>query len=212
LLLPALFHAVHPEAAARASEMWMSEGVAGILIVTYGFSLLFTLKTHRCLFGGDGHAVEGPSWGVGKAVLVLALATIGVAVESEILVHATEAVTRSLHLSEVFLGLIIVPLIGNAAEHATAITVARKGQMDLSLQIALGSSTQIALLVGPLLVFIGLVAGRPMSLVFTSFEVMALAVSTTVVAILTHDGESHWFEGVQLLALYAMLAVAAFFI
>lgn len=212
LLLPALFHAVHPEAAARASEMWMSEGVAGILIATYGFSLLFTLKTHRCLFGGDGHAVEGPVWSAGKAVLILALATIGVAMESEILVHATEAVTRSLHLSEVFLGLIVVPLIGNAAEHATAITVARKGQMDLSLQIALGSSTQIALLVGPLLVFIGLAVGQPMSLVFTSFEVVALGVSTLVVAILTHDGESHWFEGVQLLAVYAMLAVAAFFI
>jgi Ca2+:H+ antiporter len=212
LLLPALFHAVHPEAAARASEMWMSDWVAGILIATYGFSLLFTLKTHRRLFDGDAHPMEGPAWGTGKAVLILAVATVGIAVESEILVHAMEAVTRSLRVSEVFLGLIIVPLIGNAAEHATAVVVARKGQMDLALQIALGSSTQIALLVGPLLVFIGLIIGRPMSLVFSQFEVMALALSTLVVAILTHDGESHWFEGVQLLAVYAMVAVAAFFI
>jgi Ca2+:H+ antiporter len=207
LLLPALFHAVHPEAAARATEMWMSEWVAAILIGTYGLSLLFSLKTHRRLFGGDAHPLAGPVWGTGKAVLILALATVGIAIESEILVHATQAVTRSLQLSEVFLGLIVVPLIGNAAEHAAAIVVARKGQMDLALQIALGSSTQIAVLV-----FVGLIMGRPMSLVFSQFEVMVLALSTLVVAILTHDGESHWFEGVQLLAVYAMVAVAAFFI
>jgi Ca2+:H+ antiporter len=212
LLLPALFHAVHPEAAARATELRMSEWVAGILIVTYGFSLLFSLKTHRCLFGGDAHPMEGPVWGTGKALLILAVATALVAVESEILVHATEAVTGTLRLSEVFLGLVIVPIIGNAAEHATAVVVARKGQMDLALQIALGSSTQIALLVGPMLVFVGLGLGQPMDLVFSQFEVMALALSTFVVAILTHDGESHWFEGVQLLAVYAMMAVAAFFI
>ncbi|HEX9549202.1 MAG TPA: cation transporter, partial [Acidimicrobiales bacterium] len=135
-----------------------------------------------------------------------------VAVESEILVHATEAVTTRLGLSEVFLGLVIVPLIGNAAEHAAAVMVARKGQVDLALQIALGSSTQIALLVGPLLVFAGLVLGPGMDLVFSPFEVMALGLATVVVAILMLDGESHWFEGVQLLAVYAMIGVAAFFI
>jgi Ca2+:H+ antiporter len=136
-------------------------------------------------------------------MIVLALATAGVAVESEILVHATEAVTTRLGLSQAFLGLMIVPLIGNAAEHAAAVMVARKGQVDLALQIALGSSTQIALLVGPLLV---------LDLVFSPFEVMALGLATVVVAILTLDGESHWFEGVQLLAVYAMIGVAAFFI
>jgi len=135
-----------------------------------------------------------------------------VAVESEILVHAIGAVTTSLGLSEVFLGLVIVPLIGNAAEHAAAVMVARKGQVDLALQIALGSSTQIALLVGPLLVFAGLMLGPGMDLVFSPFQVMALGLATAVVAILTLDGESHWFEGVQLLAVYAMIGVAAFFI
>jgi Ca2+:H+ antiporter len=149
---------------------------------------------------------------VGRAVVVLGVATVGVAVESEILVHATEAVTQSLGLSQVFLGLIIIPLIGNAAEHAAAIMVARKGQMDLALQIALGSSTQIALLVGPLLVFAGLLLGQDMNLVFRPFEVLAIGLATGVAAILTLDGESHWFEGVQLLAVYAMVAVAAFFI
>ena len=144
-------------------------------------------------------------------MLVLGLATVGIAVESEILVHATEAVTASLGLSEVFLGLIIIPIIGNAAEHAAAIMVARKGQMDLALQIALGSSTQIALLVGPLLVFAGVLMGQDMNLVFQPFEVLAIGLATGVAAILTLDGESHWFEGVQLLAVYAMVAVAAFF-
>jgi Ca2+:H+ antiporter len=212
LVFPALFHTLHPEASARATELYMSEWVAGILIVTYGFSLLFSLRTHKRLFGGEPHPTEGPVWSTGRAVLVLGLATVGVAVESEILVHATEAVTESLGLSQVFLGLIIIPLIGNAAEHAAAIMVARKGQMDLALQIALGSSTQIALLVGPLLVFAGILLGQEMNLVFRPFEVLAIGLATGVAAILTLDGESHWFEGVQLLAVYAIVAVAAFFI
>jgi Ca2+:H+ antiporter len=212
LVFPALFHALHPEAAARATELYMSEWVAGILIVTYAFSLLFTLRTHKRLFGGEPHPTEGAVWSTGRAVLVLGLATVGVAIESEILVHATEAVTKSLGLSEIFLGLIIIPIIGNAAEHAAAVVVARKGQMDLALQIALGSSTQIALLVGPLLVFAGVFLGQDMNLVFKPMEVLAIGLATGVAAILTLDGESHWFEGVQLLAVYAMVAVAAFFI
>jgi Ca2+:H+ antiporter len=131
---------------------------------------------------------------------------------SEILVHATEAVTAQLGLSEMFLGLIVIPLIGNAAEHATALVVARKGKMDLAVQIAYGSATQIALLVGPLLVFIGLMFGQDMNLVFTPFEVMAVGLATIVASLCTSDGESHWFEGVQLLAVYIMIAIAAFFI
>jgi len=115
-------------------------------------------------------------------------------------------------LSEMFLGLIVIPIVGNAAEHATAVVVARKGQIDLALQIALGSSTQIALLVGPLLVFVGLALHRDMNLVFQPFEVMALALATLVASILTLDGETHWFEGVQLLAMFGMVVVAAFFI
>jgi Ca2+:H+ antiporter len=189
----------------------MSEWVAVILIATYGCSLLFTMHTHKALFGGDPHPTVSPAWSVGRALLILGLATAGVAFESEILVHATEAVTASLGLSEVFLGLIVVPIIGNAAEHAAAVMFARKGQMDLALQIALGSSTQIALLAAPLLVFAGLALGAGMDLVFRPFEVIALGLATVVAAILTLDGESHWFEGVQLLAVYAMVGVAAFF-
>jgi Ca2+:H+ antiporter len=111
-----------------------------------------------------------------------------------------------------FLGLIVIPIIGNAAEHAAAVVLSRKGQIDLGLQIALGSSTQVALLVAPLLVFAGLLLGTDMNLVFQPFEVIALGLATLVTAIITLDGESHWFEGVQLLAVYAMVAVGAFFL
>jgi Ca2+:H+ antiporter len=212
LVLPALFHAVHPEQTARLSELRMSEAVAVILLLTYGLSLLFSLKTHRRLLSADAAPTEGPSWGVRKAILILALATVGVAVESELLVHAVTEAGHTLGLTEAFLGLIIIPIIGNAAEHATAVVVARKGKMDLALQIALGSSTQIALLVAPLLVFCGVLLGQNMDLVFTPFEVMTLGLATIVIAIITLDGESHWFEGVQLLAVYGMVAVGAFFL
>lgn len=212
LVLPALFHALHPEHTARLSELRMSEAVAVILLLTYGLSLLFTLRTHRCLFWSDVHPPEGPPWGTGKAVLILALATMVVAVESEVLVHAATEATKTVGLTETFLGLIIIPIIGNAAEHATAVVVARKGKIDLALQIALGSSTQVALLVAPLLVFVGVALGRDMNLVFTPFEVMTLSLATIVTAIITLDGESHWFEGVQLLAVYGMVAVGAFFL
>src|SRR6185312_18766 len=163
-------------------------------------------------FWSEGHPLEGQPWGVGKALLVLGAATVGVAVESELLVHAATEATKTVGLTETFLGLIVIPIIGNAAEHATAVVVARRGKMDLALQSALGSSTQVALLVAPILVFAGVVLGRAMTLVFTPFEVAALGMATIVTAIITLDGESHWFEGVQLLAVYGMVAVGAFFL
>ena len=212
LVFPALFHSLHPEAAARLDELHMSEAVAVILLLTYACSLLFTLKTHRRLFGGEAHPLEGPVWPVGKAVLILGAATVGVAVESELLVHAATEATEAMGLSPMFLGLIVIPIIGNAAEHAAAVVLSRKGQIDLGLQIALGSSTQVALLVAPILVFTGLLLGQDMNLVFTPFEVLALGLATVVTAIITLDGESHWFEGVQLLAVYAMVAIGAFFL
>ncbi len=212
LVFPALYHTTHPEAAARLQELRMSEAVATILIATYGCSLFFTLRTHRRLFGGEAHPTAGELWSMRKALGILALATVGIAVESELLVHAATESSHALGLSEVFLGLIIIPIIGNAAEHAAAVVLARKGQIDLSLQIALGSSTQIALLVAPILVFAGLATGAEMNLVFSPFEVTALGLATVVTAIITLDGESHWFEGVQLLAVYGLVAIGAFFL
>lgn len=207
---PAMLHLLEPGRSFE-QELPLSETVAVVLVATYLFSLLFTLRTHRALFG-EPHPTTHESWGIGRALGVLALATAGVVVQSEILVQTVEAVTVTLGLSEVFLGLIIIPLIGNAAEHATAIVVARKGQMDLSLSIALGSSTQVALLVAPVLVGVGLLLGQPMDLVFSPLEMAALAMATIVTAIITLDGEGHWYEGIQLLALYLLIAAAAFFL
>jgi Ca2+:H+ antiporter len=211
LVFPALFHSLRP-AAGFPRELMLTEAVALVLAITYGFSLLFSLKTHHSLFGGDPHPTAGEVWSPLRATLVLGLATAGVVVQSEILVHAVEGVTSTMGFSETFLGLIIVPIIGNAAEHGTAVLVARKGQMDLAMQIALGSSTQIALLVAPALVLAGLLLGQPMDLVFTTFEVAAVGLTVVVTAIVTLDGESNWFEGVQLLAMYALVAAMAFFV
>lgn len=211
LVFPALLHQIHPRPE-ELNAFHMSEAAAIILGLTYCCSLLFSLKTHKRLFDGEAHAPTAATWGVAKAVVVLALATVGVVVQSEILVHAVEQVTATLGWSELFLGLIVIPIIGNAAEHSTAIMVARKGQTDLALQIALGSSTQIALLVAPILVGVGILVGQRMDLVFQPLEVIALGMATIVTAIITLDGESHWFEGVQLLAVYGLLAAAAWFI
>jgi Ca2+:H+ antiporter len=150
---------------------------------------------------------------VTRSLILLAVATIGVAIESEILVGAVEPATRALGVSEVFLGLILIPIIGNAAEHSTAVVAAFKGDTDLALQIAVGSSTQVALFVAPLLVLVApFLTATPMSLVFTPLEVAGLAVAVIVSGFITLDGESNWFEGAQLVALYGILAAAAWFI
>lgn len=220
LVIPALFALVHP--AARPEEsLRLSEGVAVVLVVTYGASLVFSLVTHRQLFHGEGEG-EGGGGGTSHhadalyapkvALAILGGATAFVALESELLVRATETLVQRIGLSELFLGLIVIPLIGNAAEHATAVVVARRGQTDLALQIALGSSTQVALFVAPLLVGVGVLLGQPMNLVFTGFEVIALGFASLIVTVIALDGESNWFEGAQLLALYALVALAVWFI
>src|ERR1051325_9767862 len=212
LVVPALFAVAHPMAA-RAASGHLSEAVALVLAATYAASLVFSLRTHRSVFQ-TGAAPAEPASGTppGRAVAVLAVATVLVAVQSEILVHATEQIVARFGLSEVFLGLIVIPLIGNAAENAGAVVVARKGHTDLALSIALGSSTQVALFVAPLLVFAGVALDQPMTLVFTPLEVVALGLAALIVTVIALDGESHWFEGAQLLAAYAILAVAAWFI
>jgi len=211
LVFPALFHATHPGGPALV-ELHLSEAVAIVLAVVYLLSLVFSLRTHRRLLGGDPHPTVHPVWGLPRALAVLSVSTVGIAVVSEILVYAIEPMTSGGLVSQTFLGLIIIPVIGNAAEHASAVAVARKGKVDLALQIALGSSTQVALFVAPLLVGVGVLLGQDMNLVFTTFQVLALALATGVTALITLDGESHWFEGVQLLALYALVGVAAYFI
>jgi Ca2+:H+ antiporter len=213
LVIPALFAATHP-AATEETTIRLSEGVAVVLGGTYLVGLVFSLVTHRELFGGGApeHGGAVASVQVGRAGALLAGATLLVAVQSEILVHAVEQVVMHLGWSEFFLGLMVIPLVGNAAEHASAVVAARRGHTDLALTIALGSSTQVALFVAPLLVLAGVVLGQPMHLVFTAFEVVALGLAALIVTVIALDGESHWFEGAQLVAVYAILAIAAWFI
>jgi Ca2+:H+ antiporter len=193
---------------------YVSEEIAVILAVTYFLSLLFTLRTHQDLFAGEagGPGREPPEWGRRTSLLVLLVATAGVAVMSEFLVGSVEVAAQALGMSRVFVGVIVVAIIGNAAEHSTAVLMALKGKMDLAFHIAVGSSIQIALFVAPVLVFASVVMGHghPLDLHFTLLEVIAVAASIVVLSMVSQDGESHWMEGAMLLALYVIFAVAFF--
>ncbi|MSR07732.1 MAG: calcium/proton exchanger [Gemmatimonadetes bacterium] len=218
LVIPAIFHLVVGETAA-VGERKLSVEIAVVLMITYVLSLVFTLKTHRHLYGGAaqaegeevGHGAEG--WSRQKSVVVLVGATALVAIMSEFLVGAIDEAAQRLGMNEVFVGVILVALIGNAAEHSTAVLVARKNKMDLALNIAVGSSIQVALFVAPLLVFLSYAVGpAPMDLRFTTLEVVAVAVSVSAMAQISQDGETNWMEGVQLLAVYAILGMAFYFL
>lgn len=206
---PAIFAFTHPDAE-PATVHHLSEIVAIALLITYLASLLFSLKTHSELFRGRGKHGE-PEWSSGRAGAVLVGATTLVAWLSEILVGVTEATIADLGVSELFLGVIVIPIIGNAAEHGTAVLMAAKDKMDLAFSIAVGSSTQIALFVAPALVYLSLLLGHPLDLAFTAFEVTAVAMGTAVVTVISLDGESNWLEGVQLIAVYGILATAFYF-
>jgi Ca2+:H+ antiporter len=217
LVVPAVFHMLVGNTM-RAEEGTISLEIAIVLALTYVASLFFTLKTHRHLYTGDSgeSAPEGahPTGALGRAIATLVVATIGVAVMAEFLVGAAEHTAKALGWTEVFVGVIVVAIIGNAAEHSTAIIMAAKNKMDASINIAVGSSIQIALFVAPLLVFLSYVIapGRPMDLIFTPLEVIAIVSSAGIMALCANDGESHWMEGIQLLAVYVILGVAFFFL
>ncbi|HEX7119227.1 MAG TPA: calcium/proton exchanger [Longimicrobiales bacterium] len=217
LVVPAIFHyLVGADAVAREREL--SFEIALVLMVTYVLSLIFTLRTHKHLYVGDAgaHGLEevGAVVGsTGRALGLLLAATAGVALMSELLVGAVEEAAHALGMTEVFVGVILVALIGNAAEHSTAILMAGKNKMDAAINIAVGSSIQIALFVAPLLVFLSYVIGpQPMDLIFTTLEVVAVAMAVSIMALISHDGESHWMEGIQLLAVYIILAIAFYFL
>ena len=234
LVIPTVFHqaaAQHPGGWTPAAEQNLSLAIAVVLIATYGAMLVFSLVTHKQLFvGGEAdiadakpagarhsHREEGPeapqaAWSIGKAVAVLLIATCAVAVVSEFLVGAVEAARHSLGVTEVFVGVIIVAIVGNAAEHSTAITMAMKNKMDLSLGIAVGSSLQIALFVAPVLVFASYAFPHRLNLEFTIPEIVAVVMAAFVTDQIAGDGESNWLEGVQLLALYLILGVLFYFL
>ncbi|NJN30293.1 MAG: calcium/proton exchanger [Synechococcales cyanobacterium RM1_1_8] len=208
----------------QATLQNLSVAVAIVLIGVYGLTLLFSMKTHSYLYEVgtaelEAMAGEDPSpagehselpniwlWGG-----ILLGATVLVAIESELLVGSLEAATETLGLTPLFTGVILLPIIGNAAEHATAVTVAMKDKMDLSLAVAVGSSLQIALFVAPLLVIIGWLIGQPMDLDFNPFELVAVAVAVLITNSISGDGKSNWLEGTMLLAAYAIISLAFFF-
>lgn len=215
LVVPAIFHQIALGRSA-AHEWELSFEIAVVLFATYLLSLVFTLRTHSHLYvGGEheaDHALGVGGWSRQNSILVLLTATAGVALMSELLVESIEHAAASLGMTQIFVGVILVAIIGNAAEHSTAVLVARKQKMDLAVNIAVGSSLQIALFVAPALVFASYAFGRPMDLLFTEFEVVAVAVSVLVVNMIASDGESNWMEGVLLLAVYLILALAFYFL
>jgi Ca2+:H+ antiporter len=220
LLVPTLFYHVfsagRPSPEARGNIEFLSEEIAGVLLVLYGLSLVFSLRTHQHLFAGSEEGVPKvgdvgrPAWGRRTSLLVLAAATAGVAVMSEFLADTAQGAGARLGMNPVFIGVIVLAVVGNAAEHSTAVLTAIKNKMDLSVNIAVGSSIQIALFVAPVLVFasMGLNPAQPLDLHFSLMEVIALLLSVFVLALVSGDGESHWMEGAMLLAVYLIFALA----
>lgn len=209
LLMPALFFASGEVTEFRTEAV--SVGVSIVLIATYVFSLVFSMKTHRRLFAHEG-SHEEPKWSLKRGIATLAIATVFVAVLAEFLVGALEHTTEELGLSHLFVGLIIVPLISNAAEHASAIFLAAKDKMSVAIEIAIGSSVQIALFVAPVLVFLSLLTGEHLDLIFTGFEIAAVGFSAAILSFIALDGRSNWFEGVLLLSAYVIMAISFFFL
>jgi Ca2+:H+ antiporter len=215
LVIPAIYAQVTQHTHPEHTES-LSFDISWVLIVTYAASLIFSLKTHQHLFLGEGADDEkeehGRPWSTGRSLAVLFVAAAFVGWVSEHLVHAVGAAGEALGLRKVFMGVVVLAVIGNAAEHSTAVLVAAKGKMDLALGIAMGSSMQIALFVAPLLVIAGHLFGHPLGLEFTIMEVVAVFLSVGAVSLLVHDGKTNWFEGLQLLAIYLILAIAFYYL
>jgi Ca2+:H+ antiporter len=210
LFMPALFVLTTGQHNEVQREV-VSGAVAAVLMLLYVAALAFTLITHEHLFRTPTEDEE-PEWPLGLAVGLLVGATVLVAVESELLVGALEPALKSIGLSKFFVGLILVPIIGNAAEHSSALLFAVRNKVDVTLEIAIGSSTQIALFVAPALVFISLAIGHPMDFIFTTFEMAAVGLSTLIVALIVLDGRSNWLEGAQLVGAYLIMAISFFFV
>ena len=226
LIIPTIFHVVAAQVPVGLGgwtperEQNLSLAIAIVLFLTYALTLVFTLVTHKNLFTGHSHDIAksatendaDESWSITKSVSVLVGATVFVALVSEFLVGAVEGARETLGLTEVFVGVIIVAIIGNAAEHSSAILLALRNKMDVTIGIAVGSSLQVALLIAPILIFASYLFGRPMDLEFTLPEVIAVAAAILIVEQISGDGESNWVEGVQLLSVYAVLAILFYFL
>jgi Ca2+:H+ antiporter len=214
LVMPAVFNlAVFGRLqGANAALNELSLLVSLVLLATYALSLVFSLVTHRTVLISVGEIPDEPHLPARTAIIVLAVVAAITALESEILVGTIEGTTQALGITEFFVGAIVIALVGNAAEHFSAVAVARKGQLDLAVSISTGSATQIALFVAPVLVIASWLIGRPMSLVFNAFEIASIALAGIVVTVAALDGETNWFEGIQLIAVYLIVAIAFFFV
>lgn len=224
LVMPAVFQLVHGGGLPAVGEErvdfgsdleQLSLGVAIVLLVTYVAGLFFSLKTHRAVFNpySEEHEEEEEHhWPVKRAALFLAVSAVLVGVMSEVLVGSISEASEDIGLSEFFVGVFVVAIVGNAAEHWVAVLVAAKNKMDLAVNIAIGSSAQIALFVAPILVLASFVVGPdPMALVFNGYELGGLLFAVLIANLVTQEGESNWFEGVQLIALYAVLGLVFYF-
>lgn len=217
LSIPAIFvETYHRSSSATNPDVEnLSLWVAGILLAVYVASLWFSLRTHDTFVGRDCEDEaedDPPHWKKRIALSVLAAATIMVAVESEFLVKSVEGAAHALGVNDVFIGIIIIAIIGNAAEHTTAVWMAMKNKMDITINIAIGSSTQIAMFVAPALVFASLLFHHPMTFIFSVPELTAIGFSVIIAAFIAGDGKSHWLEGAQLLAAYAIIALSFYFL
>jgi Ca2+:H+ antiporter len=225
LLIPSLLSSsIGPRSSVKVEAL--SLGVALTMIVLYALGLFYSFKLadgplsvpivensrkERTEVSKESTPVaHSPAWSLRSALIVLAVSTVGVAYLSELLVGVVEPVVHKLGVSEFFLGIILIPIIGNVAEHLVAVKAAGQNQMDLSVEIAISSSLQIALFVAPVLVFLSLIIGNPLQLIFNEFELLALIVGVLVTALVSADGESNWLEGMELLAVYIILALAFF--
>lgn len=227
LIAPAAFH--HTVSGIGAvNEVKLSDWISVVLLLVYGLGLLFSLKTHRHLFRGsigtdgkgepnapgtDSETAGHPPWSLTRSVVTLLGATALVVVVSEILVGSVEHAADAFGMNHIFIGVIVVAIIGNAAEHSTAVLMALKNRMDLALGIAVGSSIQIALFVAPVLVLLShFLAPKPMDLLFTLPEVIAVGLAVAITSQIAADGESNWLEGVLLIAVYTIIGILFYFV
>ena len=204
---------------------FLSDALAIILLSVYIAGIVFTFFTHKHLFvspqmeeenNNHNHNIDTTTttkhWDKKRAFFMLAISMVGVVVVSEILVGSVEETSKQFGFGEVFVGAIIIGIVGNAAEHSSAIILARKGKIDLSIGIAAGSGTQIALFVVPLLVIFGIILNQPFTLEFTIYELVTLFLAAIILNLIAHDGRSNWFEGVMLTAVYVIIAMGFYFI
>jgi Ca2+:H+ antiporter len=217
MLILAVIALVIPSVFSHSIEMfnhdaveYLSLGVAGCMILVYALGLVYSFR--NISYATCKHSAHCPLWSIRKAVLVLLVSTAFVAWLSEVLVSEVEPMVEFLGWTEFFIGIVLVPIVGNVAEHMVAIQVAAQNQMDLSMAVSVGSSLQIALFVAPALVFLSLAMGNPLTLVFNEFELIALIATSLIAALVALDAESNWMEGVQLVVVYAILAMAFFFL